>query len=242
MDPINETHVREPGLFVVDVAPAADATAQALQQLLADRWATTTAEQTPRDAGQPGVRLRCYLDLCPVRLERPDGEQHLVIGEGLVKFDAGGWKPVPASLTEFLAWAFARRIVPHTPRTPQSYPQRPLATVWTAPHYSMAETAHLEEEERQRRIREARQAAQQREKEKKREKIRARNAVSRAQALAEATTAEQAARTRPPSRLWQVARVFRRGVDQALAKLADEHGITATVGFSTGEKPLSFRM
>jgi hypothetical protein len=26
--------------------------------------------------------------------------------------------------------------------------------------------------------------------------------------------------TRPPGRLWRVARVFRRGVDQALAKLA----------------------
>ncbi|MEV7427737.1 DUF6207 family protein [Streptomyces sp. NPDC091212] len=31
--------------------------------LLADRWATATAQRTTRDAGQPGVRLRCYLDL-----------------------------------------------------------------------------------------------------------------------------------------------------------------------------------
>ncbi|MFD3621652.1 DUF6207 family protein [Streptomyces sp. NPDC058676] len=53
----------EPGLLVVDVAAADDATALAFQQLLADRWATATAEQTTRDAGQPGVRLRCYLDL-----------------------------------------------------------------------------------------------------------------------------------------------------------------------------------
>ncbi|MEV7082446.1 DUF6207 family protein [Streptomyces sp. NPDC093516] len=63
MNPINEAHVREPGLVVVDVAAADDATALAFQQLLADRWATATAEQTTRDAGQPGVRLRCYLDL-----------------------------------------------------------------------------------------------------------------------------------------------------------------------------------
>jgi hypothetical protein len=63
MDPINEAHVREPGLVVVDVAAADDATAMAFQQLLADQWATATAEQTTRDAGQPGVRLRCYLDL-----------------------------------------------------------------------------------------------------------------------------------------------------------------------------------
>jgi hypothetical protein len=63
MNPINEVHVSEPGLLVVDVAAADDATALAFQQLLAERWATATAEQTTRDAGQPGVRLRCYLDL-----------------------------------------------------------------------------------------------------------------------------------------------------------------------------------
>ncbi|MGV9942462.1 DUF6207 family protein [Streptomyces sp. NPDC003401] len=53
----------EPGLVVVDVAAADDATALAFQQLLADRWATATAEHTTRDVGEPGVRLRCYLDL-----------------------------------------------------------------------------------------------------------------------------------------------------------------------------------
>ncbi|WP_432197098.1 DUF6207 family protein [Streptomyces sp. bgisy027] len=63
MDLINEAHVSEPGLVVVDVAAADDATALAFQQLLAGRWATATAERTMWDAGQPGVRLRCYLDL-----------------------------------------------------------------------------------------------------------------------------------------------------------------------------------
>ncbi|WP_257234751.1 DUF6207 family protein [Streptomyces sp. JV178] len=53
----------KPGLVVVDVAAADDATALAFQQLLADRWETATAEHTTRDAGEPGVRLRCYLDL-----------------------------------------------------------------------------------------------------------------------------------------------------------------------------------
>jgi hypothetical protein len=52
---------------VVDVAPADEATALAFQQLLADRCATATAtamaQRTTRDVGQPGVRLRCYLDL-----------------------------------------------------------------------------------------------------------------------------------------------------------------------------------
>ncbi|GHH22963.1 hypothetical protein Srubr_19340 [Streptomyces rubradiris] len=52
----------------VDIAAAGDATALAFQQMLAGRWATA-AEHTTRDPGQPGVRLRCYLDL---RQELPD--------------------------------------------------------------------------------------------------------------------------------------------------------------------------
>ncbi|WP_157857499.1 DUF6207 family protein [Streptomyces yerevanensis] len=48
LDPINETHVSRPGLVVVDVAAADDAAAPAFQQLLADRWATATAEHTTR--------------------------------------------------------------------------------------------------------------------------------------------------------------------------------------------------
>ena len=63
MNPINDVHVSEPGLVVVDVAAADDATALAFQQMLADRWATATVDCTTRDAGEPGVRLRCYLDL-----------------------------------------------------------------------------------------------------------------------------------------------------------------------------------
>jgi hypothetical protein len=63
MDPINETHVSRLGPVVVDVAVADDATPLAFQQLFADRWAAATAQHTTRDAGEPGVRLRCYLDL-----------------------------------------------------------------------------------------------------------------------------------------------------------------------------------
>ncbi|MER8062785.1 MULTISPECIES: DUF6207 family protein [unclassified Streptomyces] len=55
--------VAEPGLVVVDVAAADDATAFALQEALAERWATATDDRTTRTPGEPGVRLRCYLDL-----------------------------------------------------------------------------------------------------------------------------------------------------------------------------------
>ncbi|MFB6641577.1 DUF6207 family protein [Streptomyces chartreusis] len=63
MGPINETHVAEPGLVVVELATADDETAFALQEQLAARWATAPADRTTREPGEPGVRLRCYLDL-----------------------------------------------------------------------------------------------------------------------------------------------------------------------------------
>ncbi|GGV50949.1 hypothetical protein GCM10010293_62380 [Streptomyces griseoflavus] len=63
MEAINDVHVSEPGLVVVDVATADDETAFAFHAALAARWATTSVEHTTRDAGQAGVRLRCYLDM-----------------------------------------------------------------------------------------------------------------------------------------------------------------------------------
>ncbi|WP_328884787.1 DUF6207 family protein [Streptomyces sp. NBC_00299] len=43
--------------------PGRRLSAHSVGQLLADGWATATAERTTRGAGEPGVRLRCYLDL-----------------------------------------------------------------------------------------------------------------------------------------------------------------------------------
>ncbi|MEU9647168.1 DUF6207 family protein [Streptomyces sp. NPDC048188] len=63
MEAINDVHVSEPGLVVVDIAAADDETAFTFHTALAARWATTSVERTSRDPGQPGVRLRCYLDL-----------------------------------------------------------------------------------------------------------------------------------------------------------------------------------
>ena len=63
MEPIDALHVAEPGLLVVDVAAADDETALAFQDAVAARWATATADRTTREPGQPGVRLRFYLDL-----------------------------------------------------------------------------------------------------------------------------------------------------------------------------------
>ncbi|MGW0656084.1 DUF6207 family protein [Streptomyces umbrinus] len=51
MGPINETHVAEPGLTVVEVAAADYDTALAVQELLATRCATATADRTTRECG-----------------------------------------------------------------------------------------------------------------------------------------------------------------------------------------------
>lgn len=63
MKPINEAHVAEPGLAMVEVAAADDETALAVQKLLSARCAIAPADRTTRDPGEPGVRLRCFLDL-----------------------------------------------------------------------------------------------------------------------------------------------------------------------------------
>ncbi|MFF9220777.1 DUF6207 family protein [Streptomyces viridosporus] len=63
MKPTAGLHVAEPGLIVVDVAAADEETALAFQEALANRWATAVADRATREPGEPGVRLRCYLDL-----------------------------------------------------------------------------------------------------------------------------------------------------------------------------------
>ncbi|WP_254399468.1 DUF6207 family protein [Streptomyces sp. AC602_WCS936] len=63
MEAVNDVHVSEPGLVVVDVAAADDDTAFAFHAVPAAQWVTTSVERTTREAGQAGVRLRCYLDM-----------------------------------------------------------------------------------------------------------------------------------------------------------------------------------
>ncbi|MEV5493637.1 DUF6207 family protein [Streptomyces bobili] len=63
MREITDAHVAEPGLAGVEVAAADDATALAVQELLAARCAIAPADRTtrePGEPGEPGVRLRCF--------------------------------------------------------------------------------------------------------------------------------------------------------------------------------------
>ncbi|MFF8638932.1 DUF6207 family protein [Streptomyces pilosus] len=62
MEVINDAHVSEPGLVVVDVATADDATAFAFHSALAAWWATTSMERTTRDAGQAGKAVLAWTD------------------------------------------------------------------------------------------------------------------------------------------------------------------------------------
>ncbi|WP_406224143.1 DUF6207 family protein [Streptomyces canus] len=67
MRPIHDTHVEQPGLAVVEVAAADDATVCAVQYRLAANYAIAPGDRTvhePGELGEPGVRLRCFLDLC----------------------------------------------------------------------------------------------------------------------------------------------------------------------------------
>ncbi|WP_309030047.1 DUF6207 family protein [Streptomyces alfalfae] len=63
MEETEEVDVSESGLLVVDVAAADDETAFAFHADPGVAVATTSVEPTTRHAGQPGVRLRCYLDM-----------------------------------------------------------------------------------------------------------------------------------------------------------------------------------
>lgn len=162
----------------------------------------------------------------------------LLVAEGLVKFNGRGWGAAPqVTIADFLGWVFAGKVIPHAPRTALRYPLRPLPRIWTAPQYIAAEDAHLVDKECRRRIQEARMAAARQAREKKRERIRAENAISRAKALEQATAVERAARTdrAGTGRMRELAIGYRLGIDQPLALLASEYGVTATVGWSAGD-------
>ena len=84
-----------------------------------------------------------WLDAVPsVRLTRPEGGHGVVIAGGLAKFrqysGEGGnyvdeflgsdWEAIPATLVQFLGWAFGGAIRTYRPRYGRSL-------IWTAPHY-----------------------------------------------------------------------------------------------------------
>lgn len=64
MRPINEKHLSQPGLVVVEVVAGDEQTAVAAVNRLGDWWATSGPSLPWRVPGEPGVRVRTYADTC----------------------------------------------------------------------------------------------------------------------------------------------------------------------------------
>ncbi|WP_370424359.1 DUF6207 family protein (plasmid) [Streptomyces sp. QH1-20] len=63
MTRIDNVHVSEPGLVVLDVTAHDEATAHAVMTALERRWATSGVGPVRREPGEPGVKARIYADL-----------------------------------------------------------------------------------------------------------------------------------------------------------------------------------
>ncbi|MFF3326436.1 DUF6207 family protein [Streptomyces sp. NPDC002889] len=63
MDTVDPAHVAEPGLVVLDITAADEATAQAVMHGLEQCWATSGASPVRRRPGEPGVSVRVYADV-----------------------------------------------------------------------------------------------------------------------------------------------------------------------------------
>ncbi|MGP3951227.1 DUF6207 family protein [Streptomyces sp. 7N604] len=63
MDGIHEQHLSEPGLMVLDITAADEATALAAMTELDRWWATSGVGPVRRVPGEAGVRARVYADL-----------------------------------------------------------------------------------------------------------------------------------------------------------------------------------
>ncbi|GLX42180.1 hypothetical protein Sros01_82520 [Streptomyces roseochromogenus] len=62
MKPIDEQHIAEPGLVVLDITGGDEDTVRAVMAALEEHWATSGTGPMRRDPGEPGVRARVYAD------------------------------------------------------------------------------------------------------------------------------------------------------------------------------------
>ncbi|MER5748065.1 DUF6207 family protein [Streptomyces sp. NPDC002225] len=63
MKPIDEQHIAEPGLVVLDITAGDEETVRAVMAALEERWATSGISLVCREPGAPGVRGRVYADI-----------------------------------------------------------------------------------------------------------------------------------------------------------------------------------
>ncbi|MER6782212.1 MULTISPECIES: DUF6207 family protein [unclassified Streptomyces] len=64
MKPIDEQHIAEPGLVVLDITGGDEDTVRAVMATLEERWATSGIGPVRSDPGEPGVRARIYATSC----------------------------------------------------------------------------------------------------------------------------------------------------------------------------------
>ncbi|WP_421110332.1 DUF6207 family protein [Streptomyces sp. NEAU-S77] len=63
MDRIDDVHVSEPGLVVLDITARDEETAAAVMSRLDELWATSGVGLVRRVASEPGVPARLYADI-----------------------------------------------------------------------------------------------------------------------------------------------------------------------------------
>ncbi|MFE6274423.1 DUF6207 family protein [Streptomyces goshikiensis] len=81
MKPIDEQHIAEPGLVVLDITGGDEDTVRAVMTALEERWATSGIVSMRRDRGEPGVRARICADiLSPGRGFVHEKEQRFDVG------------------------------------------------------------------------------------------------------------------------------------------------------------------
>lgn len=155
----------------------------------------------------------------------------LVVVEGLVKFTGQGWDAVTPhpTLRTFLEWVFARRILPHTLRTPAWDSRSSFVVGWTAPRYAAQEAEYFTPEMQ------AETAAKKAERI-LRESNRRRNEQLRLIAIGHATDAETLARHREGPHHGERAEAARKPwVLAGVAHLAHRHGLIVEVGWTVGD-------
>ncbi|MFF0216114.1 DUF6207 family protein [Streptomyces vinaceus] len=71
MKPIDEQHIAEPGLVVLDITGGDEDTVRAVAAAFEARWATSGIGPVRRGPGEPGVRARIYADILRTRRGSP---------------------------------------------------------------------------------------------------------------------------------------------------------------------------
>ncbi|MEV6726743.1 DUF6207 family protein [Streptomyces xanthochromogenes] len=71
VNPIDEEHIREPGLVVLDITAKDEDTVRAVLVGLSERWATSGIVPVRRGPGEPGVKARIYADILRPGREDP---------------------------------------------------------------------------------------------------------------------------------------------------------------------------